>query len=129
MNTNLVEYVDSFIDVWDSQGHNTKHTDVICTWSLADAMLDAVYGISELMKSEPNDDTDIEMSCASLVLTCVSEFASDMNVDFGDVFETDDEMHNFIESITDRGASHYYHNTSDDLVREFLCETLEGYFE
>jgi hypothetical protein len=122
MNTNLVEHVDSFVDVWDSQGHNTKHSDVVCAWNLADCMVEPVMAMSEFANSD--DDNIME----SLVLLGVAEISTIMNVSMDDVFDNTDEFHEFVESMFCCAHSYHHRGWSYTELHASIMESIEGYY-
>lgn len=129
MNSQLAHWETGFADCWDARGHYTKDTEPYAdVTGFAETMIPSILAISELMKSEPNDETDIEMACASLILLGVSEFATEVSVDFSDVFDNDDELHYLIESMTDCASSHQRYKWDDQRLLQSVTESLEGYF-
>ena len=124
MHHELFGTAESFQDCWDSQGHYTTHSESMSGWCLADCMVDSVIALAEHYTDAVEDDS----IAYGLTLTGIVEHCTACGVGIDDVFDSNDELHDFVESMFCTAEAHINRKWTRAQLLDSLTDTVEAYY-
>jgi hypothetical protein len=130
MENKLVEWERSDTDHWDDRGHYTKPTDeYACCWTMALNIMDAAIASAECLEPVLYDEAeDIYGLIGGVFLTCLSDHADECGVQFDFIFDNEDELFTFMDSMIDLVVDVCQRSWNGAKVHEVLVDTLPNFF-
>lgn len=131
MENKLVEWDYAYSDQWDDRGHYTKDEgEYPLTWSMALNIMDAAIAAAECLEPVLDGEAeDIYGLIGGVFLTCLSDHANECGVPFDFIFDSEDELFTFMDSMIDLVIDVCQRSWNGAKVHEVLVDTLPDFFE